>query len=73
MKRSGIQGVYTLSDELWYVRCIAHRKYACRKEANSRDASEMDEDTGKLLSAMMERNAYLHFAATGQRADEEWW
>lgn len=33
----------------------------------------MDEDAEKVLSAIMERNAYLHFLATGQEPDEEWW
>ncbi len=62
-----------IEDESDYIRYVAHRKYACRKGVNLWDASEMDAGAEKVLSAIMERNAHLHFLATGQRADEEWW
>lgn len=57
--------------------CVCRRcgtkAHACRKGVNLWDASEMDADAEKVLSAIIERNAHLHFLATGQRADEEWW
>lgn len=62
-----------IEDESDFVRYVAHRKYACRKGDKLWDASEMDADAEKVISAIMERNAHLHFLATGQRADEEWW
>ncbi|MEA5035795.1 hypothetical protein [Cloacibacillus evryensis] len=62
-----------IKDKSDYIRYIAHRKCACQKGSELWDASEMDEDAEKVLSAIMERNAYLHFLATGQEPDEEWW
>lgn len=62
-----------IEDKSDYVRYVAHGKYAYCKGAESWDVSEMDEDTGKVLSGIMERNARLHFLATGHKTDEEWW
>lgn len=62
-----------IEDKRDYIRDAARRKCAYRKEDNMWDASEMDEDVEKMLVALMERNAHLHFLASGQRVDEEWW
>lgn len=62
-----------IKDESDYIRYIAHRKCACQKGSELWDASKTDADAEKVLSAIIERNSHLHFLATGQRADEEWW
>ena len=62
-----------IEDKSDCIRYVAHRKCAYCIEDKSWDASEMDADAEKVLSAIMEHNAHLHFLVTGQRTDEEWW
>ena len=62
----------TIEDKRDYIRFAAQQKHAYTGN-KTWDASEIDEEAVKVIVTFFEHNARLHFLATGQRADEEWW